>query len=129
MRHLTDEELAKYFDDGTQDQRPDAPAQSGWSLDDAFANPKQGRKASRESTPVMQTSAPIDQPAIVKSRAHTLPPLSDDLTWTGRDVQPSTSSGFGKTPFLFIAALGGLALIIVMVGGGDTGSNLPQIGR
>ena len=132
MRYLSDEELAKYFDDGSREQRPDGARQGGWSLDDAFANPKAGRTsaAEPEAPPVVKTSAPADQPARVQSRASMLPPLSDDLTWSGRDVQPAAPGGFGKMPILFIGALIACALVVMAMGGGaEPGSSLPQIGR
>ena len=153
MRHLTDEELAKYFDDGTQDASASGAKSDGWSLDDAFANPKQGRTTipaedavSRPHSviPDPETPVPLKRPRLSErpmhpvrpvSRASQMPPSelqappAGDLTWTGRDVQPVKSGGVNKTTFLFIAALASCAIFVFMMSGGEPGTSLPQIGR
>ena len=147
MRYLSDDDLAKYFDDGTGQQAPQGGASEGWSLDDAFANPKHGLEPSEQEMEAMrphsvipdpETPAPLKRPRLSErpmhpvrpvSRVSNLPPLADDLTWTGRDVQPVKSGGSGKMLFMFIAALGACAVMVMLVNGGAPESTLPQIGR
>ncbi|MEM9971340.1 MAG: hypothetical protein AAF762_09610 [Pseudomonadota bacterium] len=138
MRHLSDEDLARYFDDGTQDKRPSGSQHGGWSMDDAFANPKQTRAVISQPPPESNPATPVplkrpqlsDRPLRPVSKVSNLPPLAseDELTWTGRDMQPRQKGGNQKMMFMLLVALGSIA-VFVMLAGGDTGTQFPQIGR
>jgi len=143
MRHLSDEELAKYFDDGTDSQEAGAP-KSGWSLDDAFANPKVGSSdagspdLAAAQVPAMAAGAAtvheseVGRPNIA-SRASYLPPLADDsLTWTGRDAQFEKSNGLSGKPIMMMVGAIALCAIVFVLFGAESGpvtGNLPQIGQ
>ncbi len=148
MRHISDEELAKYFDDGPQNQPSGAP-DSDWSLDDAFANPKVGAAGSVEPASEFEAvPASTSRPGIterqssrisrisranVESRASEFPPLADDsLTWTGRDTQYQKTSGLGGKPIMLMVGAVALCMVVFVLFGADSGpitGNLPQIGQ
>ena len=83
MRHLSDEELAKYFDEET----PGASGGNGdgWTLDDAFANPKQTQTSipaeravsrPRSVIPDPETPAPLKRPRLSERPMHPVRPVS-----------------------------------------------------